>query len=91
MLDFLTNLLIVCVAAFLFVSVAMAEVDDELSFDSETEAGLVLDFNQEISKQEQQIEVILKALNSESQPEEVAEVEVPGKTLTVTLVSKKEL
>ncbi|NQY99666.1 MAG: hypothetical protein HRT45_03235 [Bdellovibrionales bacterium] len=83
-----TLVILVLLGLFLGAS-AFAEVaNDELEFEASTEAGVLLNLDDEISKQEQQIRVVLSSLKGEK----TDEIEIdrdPNKSLTVTLISKK--
>jgi len=87
MLKKISTILILVLAGTLLSTSAFAAESDELDF--ETEAGLTLDLAKEISKQEQQITIVLKAMNGE--PSELSEEDSknPNHAMTVTLISKK--
>ena len=83
----ISTILILVLAGTLLSTKALAAGSDDLDF--ETEAGLTLDFEKEISKQEAQVKVILNAMNGE--PSALAEEESrdPNNAMTVSLISKK--
>jgi hypothetical protein len=86
--SFTTFIFVLLLGPFLGATAFTEVADDQLDFESDTEAGVLLNLDEEISKQEEQVKVILSSLRREK-PEEIEVDRDPSKSLTVTLISKK--